>query len=324
MADASSPATALPLRPLLRRAQRLSRRARVRAQFVRPYTGPADGTTAQLLGVPRRQGRARRGRRAASRRPLRRRHPPDGRRARPLLAGFGDDPDTLVVVTSDHGEEFLEHGGVLHGRTQFQEVVRVPLIVRGPGSRRARSRRPSPSSTSCRRSSRPSARRRRGLDGADLAPTWRGGGAALGERYLSSEADHNNAEPDTIRAVRHRTHTLHVDPLRGTHQLFDLGTDPHEQIDIAAGASRRRRRAARAARTLPNAAGRLRRRCHAHARAGRAVEEPRLRSLIAGVVIARRRRRCRPRSSAEAGARRRRRARAPVVPAVAASFQRPT
>ena len=41
--------------------------------------------------------------------------------------------ETLVVVTSDHGEEFMEHGGVLHGRTHYEELMRVPLILRGPG-----------------------------------------------------------------------------------------------------------------------------------------------------------------------------------------------
>ncbi len=40
---------------------------------------------------------------------------------------------TILVVTSDHGEEFLEHGGVNHGRTLFEEMVRVPLVVRVPG-----------------------------------------------------------------------------------------------------------------------------------------------------------------------------------------------
>ena len=37
--------------------------------------------------------------------------------------------DTLVVVTSDHGEEFGEHGGLTHGRTLFEEVLRVPLLL---------------------------------------------------------------------------------------------------------------------------------------------------------------------------------------------------
>lgn len=49
--------------------------------------------------------------------------------------------DTLVVVTADHGDEFLEHGGKGHRRTLFGEVVNIPLIVwypaRIPAQRRA-------------------------------------------------------------------------------------------------------------------------------------------------------------------------------------------
>ena len=41
--------------------------------------------------------------------------------------------DVLVVVVGDHGEEFLEHGGFLHGQSVFEEMLRVPLIFRGPG-----------------------------------------------------------------------------------------------------------------------------------------------------------------------------------------------
>lgn len=40
---------------------------------------------------------------------------------------------TLLIVTSDHGEEFGEHGGAIHSRTCYGEVTRVPLIVRIPG-----------------------------------------------------------------------------------------------------------------------------------------------------------------------------------------------
>jgi arylsulfatase A-like enzyme len=35
-----------------------------------------------------------------------------------------------VVFTSDHGEEFCEHGGWKHGPTLFDEVLRVPLLIR--------------------------------------------------------------------------------------------------------------------------------------------------------------------------------------------------
>ncbi len=44
-----------------------------------------------------------------------------------------DLENTLVVVFSDHGEEFLEHGGLGHKRGLHGELVRVPWIVRGPG-----------------------------------------------------------------------------------------------------------------------------------------------------------------------------------------------
>jgi len=37
-----------------------------------------------------------------------------------------------VLLTSDHGEEFFDHGRSEHGHTVFDEVVRVPLLVWGP------------------------------------------------------------------------------------------------------------------------------------------------------------------------------------------------
>jgi arylsulfatase A-like enzyme len=47
--------------------------------------------------------------------------------------GFLDD--ALIVVTSDHGEEFGEHGAVgWHGHTLNEELLRVPLIVKLPGN----------------------------------------------------------------------------------------------------------------------------------------------------------------------------------------------
>ena len=43
--------------------------------------------------------------------------------------------DTLLVITSDHGEEFGEHGHLGH-RALHRETVQVPLIIRPPGARR--------------------------------------------------------------------------------------------------------------------------------------------------------------------------------------------
>jgi arylsulfatase A-like enzyme len=43
---------------------------------------------------------------------------------------------TWIIVTSDHGEEFWDHGGFLHGHTLYDELLRVPLVLIPPrGSR---------------------------------------------------------------------------------------------------------------------------------------------------------------------------------------------
>jgi arylsulfatase A-like enzyme len=39
--------------------------------------------------------------------------------------------DTLVVITADHGDELLEHGGLGHGKTVELEQLRVPLLIAG-------------------------------------------------------------------------------------------------------------------------------------------------------------------------------------------------
>ena len=44
--------------------------------------------------------------------------------------------DCLIVLVADHGEEFWEHRGLEHGHSLYDELVRVPLIVRGLDSGR--------------------------------------------------------------------------------------------------------------------------------------------------------------------------------------------
>ena len=41
--------------------------------------------------------------------------------------------NTLIVVVSDHGDEFLEHGGWEHGMRLYEHQLHVPFIVHGPG-----------------------------------------------------------------------------------------------------------------------------------------------------------------------------------------------
>jgi arylsulfatase A-like enzyme len=51
------------------------------------------------------------------------------------VAESGLADETLVVVTSDHGEAFLEHGQMVHGTALYPEMLRVPLVIHLPGQR---------------------------------------------------------------------------------------------------------------------------------------------------------------------------------------------
>ena len=51
------------------------------------------------------------------------------------LESMGVYDDTLIIVTADHGEELFDHGGFSHGFSLHEELVRVPLYLKPPGSR---------------------------------------------------------------------------------------------------------------------------------------------------------------------------------------------
>jgi arylsulfatase A-like enzyme len=53
-----------------------------------------------------------------------------------LLREAGVFEDTILIVTSDHGEAFGEHGYWGHTFSAFDESIHVPLVVRLPGSER--------------------------------------------------------------------------------------------------------------------------------------------------------------------------------------------
>ena len=50
-----------------------------------------------------------------------------------VVPASGDDPAPLIIITADHGEEFLEHDRWLHGSGLHAEVAEVPLLVKCPG-----------------------------------------------------------------------------------------------------------------------------------------------------------------------------------------------
>jgi choline-sulfatase len=46
----------------------------------------------------------------------------------------GMSENTVIAVVADHGDEFYEHGNHFHGRSLYNELVRVPLIIHAPGA----------------------------------------------------------------------------------------------------------------------------------------------------------------------------------------------
>ena len=144
--------------------------------------------------------------------------------------------DTLIVLVSDHGDEFFEHGGYWHGLTLYDELIHVPLIVKLPGNRLAGSRQPAL------------------VRLLDLAPTiativgvptpsqWMGvslvrdGTLADPQRLALSETD---LEGGTLRAIRSTSDKLILAAGRDRRKLppralFDLAVDADEQRNIAA------------------------------------------------------------------------------------------
>lgn len=207
-------------------------------RFVRPYKGKADGTTSQLLSFRKKQFALKQTDAAhlidlydASIRQM------DDGLAR--LFGFLEKKEllerSLVIITSDHGEEFLEHGDVLHGRTQFQELIQVPLIISNPELAKARRIRQiaslvdvMPTILAMLNIAIPA-----GLDGFDLSSFWRADTHKPPQRFIFAEADHNNAANDIKLAVRHPRYKLHYDRLAKQMRLYDLLQDPYEKFDVA-------------------------------------------------------------------------------------------
>ena len=49
------------------------------------------------------------------------------------LDRLGRRAETLLVVTSDHGEGLGDHGEAVHGFFVYESTLAVPLVARGPG-----------------------------------------------------------------------------------------------------------------------------------------------------------------------------------------------
>lgn len=139
---------------------------------------------------------------------------------------------TVVVLTGDHGEAFGEHGEYFHGREVWEEIVRVPLLIRVPGAKPRRiSRR---------------------VSHVDLEPTileLAGVAADAGARGESLTSELLGADLAARPILIDQPRNVYYDPKRAfiegglklhhlfdanTYRLYDLDRDPHETHDLAA------------------------------------------------------------------------------------------
>jgi arylsulfatase A-like enzyme len=142
------------------------------------------------------------------------------------LAAEGRLDETIVVFTSDHGEEFWEHDSIGHGSTLFEESVHVPLILRYPRAISV-ARIASPASL------------------VDVAPTLLAlagipapyplDGTSLLEREAPERAIYGTLDLDghRVQAINRSPWKLVFDRSKRTHSLFNLNTDDGEQFDVA-------------------------------------------------------------------------------------------
>ncbi len=151
-----------------------------------------------------------------------------------MLQQHGLSDDTIVLLTSDHGEELFDHGSLKHGYWLFDEALHVPMIWRIPGlgARHV------------------GTAREQLVRHIDVAPTlfellgfeaqthFQGRSVVPLLRGESMPPVPHLAESSwrgiNRQAVRDGGWKLIVDELSGRAQLFDLDSDPSETIDLAA------------------------------------------------------------------------------------------
>jgi arylsulfatase len=150
------------------------------------------------------------------------------------LAEMGLFDGSVVALTADHGEEFLDHGGFWHGTTLYEEAVHVPLMMKRanepqPGTTRARPARTldiAPTLMAAAGFAPPSL-----FQGRDLFAE-----APAEEPVLLAEEDLEGNVLASVRSANWKMVTANPGNPRGLQpvELYDLSRDPHERQNLAA------------------------------------------------------------------------------------------
>lgn len=157
-----------------------------------------------------------------------------------------DPTNTLVILVSDHGEAFAEHGRMLHGNSAYREELWVPMIWRWRGTLPGGHRVKSPVATIDMTATLNHVLGLRGLppqQGASLWPALRGGQGSQERMIISDRAIAPGVHIETSEhhwAVTRGNLRLHghfgQSPDEGAKwEGFDVGDDPREHRDVFAG-----------------------------------------------------------------------------------------
>jgi len=146
------------------------------------------------------------------------------------------DANTIIVLTSDHGEYFGEHHLVQHSKDVYQPVLWVPLLIRHPGRRQGqRVERPfSLAEVPALVLSRLFPQEQAFLQ--ELFPTRPGRDPVLSELYYTRKKDlyHPVWGPrfDRIRTAIFDGPYKYIHSTDGKHELYNLKDDPDEQRNL--------------------------------------------------------------------------------------------
>jgi arylsulfatase len=142
--------------------------------------------------------------------------------------------DTLIIVTADHGEEFMDHAGLGHRRSLHNELVQVPFIVVRAGDVPAGKRVSQPISTVDLLATIVDVAggdlvaQTEGTSGRSVAPLWRG--EPLPPHPALSATHKGGLLQESVVVGAHKLIRRNEEPLL---QLFDVVADPRELIDLA-------------------------------------------------------------------------------------------